>query len=222
MKNVTLFLIVFKLGILNIETKAQEFDRYYYAVQNKFSNYYCPIDEKDYGIYLDFSNNFTVYIDAFFQNGEVSEAGFMLYDSIYSNFLNKLNAVKIKYEEWAKIARANKVRDFMKEIESDSCSTTCYFNRYGSTRTIYNVKLHYVFSVKDFSDRVEYDLFIITDELVDPDYENLKCNGVMICFRNTLEIENFIANISENKIEAYKTKLFKEKANQERIDSLFK
>ena len=182
------------------------------SAQESYTTYKSSLSQKPYDISISYSNDssFTLLIDMYSLDKVNKKGGIWISSKEHIEFIEKINEAKLKYSEWVKVARENKVKNMFKEMDIQFRVPTAYFY-YGDKLTQkLGANLKFEFSVigNDMS------LIIRTEELESISNKYMTHKGIMFVFTTEKEITDFLNKISTNKVLAF--------INQPKVKDLFK
>lgn len=140
------------------------------------------------------------------------EAGLILRKPDVASFIGNLKKVKEIFENWGKIAKENKVIDYMKMMDVEFNPIKVFF-LYGDTyHYSYNTKLYPVFRISEQGTPMAS---ILTAELEAQDNEFITAKGISIVFLSSIEIDILISKLN---VEA----VMSERKPKSELEELFK
>ena len=157
------------------------------------------------------NGNFTFYIycEPKERDGKI---GFSLKSKKIEEFCTQLNAIKTKFEEWAKTAIDNNVTSYDKDFDINLCSVDAFF-LYGSKWCFtYNIRLKPYFKVTKDGECL---IVINVGELTHISNRFMSSKGFMMAFKSAEEVGEFIKALDPQRV-------LNKSENDQKKDDLFK
>jgi hypothetical protein len=171
------------------------------SAQEKFSNYQNRYLDKNFDIKISIKNknDFKLFIMAYGMDKLYDTGGIVVPKENYSEFLTAIKGAKEKYVEWSKTAKENDVKDFQKYIKVDA-QTMGYFEAGDEWNFQFTVWLKFRFKVTEKGEPL---LIMDTGKLTSSKNKYRDCDGFVIVFTSSEDIDSFLDKISPVKVQSF-------------------
>lgn len=180
--------------------------------EKKVSEYYLSYFNKTYEIQATEPKNGVFEFYIYCHSKDDQTIGFSIESKDIPEFINALNKVKLKFNEWSKTAKENNVSEFDKDFDIKFKSVTAFFSYGRDWHFSFQVKMKPYFKVTKTGDHL---IVFDSGELTASDNRYMDVEGFMLAFSSEKEIDDFIKAIDVDSV-------LKAESNKNKVDDLFK
>lgn len=174
---------------------------FYGTAQSIYASYKCSLSPKPLNILVAIHDErfYSLYIDMYSEDNLLKNGGIVIHSEDHNKFIENLNYAKLKYSEWAKVAKQNNVKYLNREMTIDFEVLAVMFYQGDQVFRQNSGKLKFLFSI--YEDKKV--LSIQTGPIQASSDKTKNHKGFKFYFESEKEISDFINLISVAKIQDY-------------------